>query len=216
MQKGVLHVSLFPSDLKLHQHPLTGFVTMFEENPREDTFFPLFFFFSHGTTSYGWKKSQNYDSWHYKKSLLQPFKVQWLLSSPLPKVILSLPRNCTGLAETNVRNMSWEGAVYFFLKGQCMINSAVHRFSQRKQSTEMSFKSHNAHYKHVNLSKESWKWKHKGNCIVSLPWNTRITQILSVFSQFLSIELQQSADSFTLLLFHSEIGYNWKCKFCSQ
>lgn len=45
MQKGVLHVSLFPSDLKLHQHPLTGFVTMFEENPREDTFFPLFFFF---------------------------------------------------------------------------------------------------------------------------------------------------------------------------
>ena len=63
---------------------------------------------------------------YYKKLLLQPFKVQLLLSLPLPHIILSPPRNCTGLAKTDIR--SELGGEYFFLEVQYMINFTVHRF----------------------------------------------------------------------------------------
>jgi len=51
---------------------------------------------------------------HYKELLLQPFKVQSLLSLPLPQIMLSPPKNSTGLAKTDIANTSLEGSISFW------------------------------------------------------------------------------------------------------
>lgn len=131
-----------------------------------------------------------------KGTELSLLTLQKIIAAALQSSVASLITSSTGYIVTSqeLHRFSWNKCQKYELGGRGVFLSerpvydkfCCSQVFRENKALGSTFKSHNTHNKQVNLSKESWKWKFKGNCIVSLPWNTRI-QILSVFSPFLSI-----------------------------
>lgn len=113
-----------------------------------------------------------------KETELSPLTLQQVPAAALQSSDASLMTSSTDYIVTSqeLHRFSWNRWQKYELGGRGMFLSerpvydkfCCSQVFRENKVLALSFESHNAHNKQVNLSKESWTWKRKGNCIVKV------------------------------------------------